>query len=672
MAISKPYTLSGAPSASTVEQIDSMFEELYKFLQTPSGHNILSTTHTDTVVPITIVEGDLMVVNAARLWARFALGTANTVLRSNGTDPVWGSVVLTTDVTGTLPVTNGGTGLAAFAQGDLIYASATNVLSALAKNTSSHRYLSNGGTGVPSWATVDLSDGVTGTLLTTNGGTGVASYAVGDMLYYGGSVGTLAKMTIGAANTFIQSGGPGVGPGWSTYKLPASAAAGDTWYASSTTQITALAKDTNATRYLSNTGASNIPAWAQVSLTTGVTGVLPIANGGLGAATFTNTRIPFYNGTNFVDDADLTFVTDTLTATKVVAPTSLSTPSIITASGALTITPAAGSNINLVLSTTGDFAVNTSQFYVDTSTGFVGIGSTGPLSPLFLNTSQSVDQSSAYRMVSLHTTAVSGVFGCRFQVTATHTTGTMGNVQPLFVQGLYGGTSATAPAITNIQNAFFRTGIVNASPSGTVTNGYAVYIDSITNAATGTPAVTFANQIGIRIQNQGAGTGSGGLTVGNAAAIVIVNQSLTTNNSNLVIGASTIPTGNWSIYNDSTYDNYLNGRLGLGLLTVTALLHIKAGTATASTAPLKFTSGTNLTVAEAGAMEYNGTNLFFSPSTTRMSVWVGNDGASAPTSNLIGAIVDYYGASATRVLTTPNSWASVVIAGTTYKIPLYT
>lgn len=40
--------------------------------------------------------------------------------------------------------------------------------------------------------------------------------------------------------------------------------------------------------------------------------------------------------------------------------------------------------------------------------------------------------------------------------------------------------------------------------------------------------------------------------------------------------------------------------------------------------------------------------------------------------NNIGTILDYYGSSATRVLTTPNSWASVVINGTTYKIPLYT
>jgi hypothetical protein len=59
--------------------------------------------------------------------------------------------------------------------------------------------------------------------------------------------------------------------------------------------------------------------------------------------------------------------------------------------------------------------------------------------------------------------------------------------------------------------------------------------------------------------------------------------------------------------------------------TPTAYLMFGAGTATASTAPLKFTSGTNLTTAEAGAMEYNGTNLFFTRSgTTRQTVLTGN------------------------------------------------
>ena len=41
-----------------------------------------------------------------------------------------------------------------------------------------------------------------------------------------------------------------------------------------------------------------------------------------------------------------------------------------------------------------------------------------------------------------------------------------------------------------------------------------------------------------------------------------------------------------------------------------------AGTATAGTAPIKFTSGTNLTTAEAGAMEYDGKVAYFTPSNT--------------------------------------------------------
>lgn len=62
-----------------------------------------------------------------------------------------------------------------------------------------------------------------------------------------------------------------------------------------------------------------------------------------------------------------------------------------------------------------------------------------------------------------------------------------------------------------------------------------------------------------------------------------------------------------------------NGNVGIGTITPTAVLHLKAGTATANTAPLKFTSGTNLTTAEAGVMEYNG-NHYLSNATLRFSV----------------------------------------------------
>lgn len=66
-----------------------------------------------------------------------------------------------------LPIVNtahGGSGqdFSASASGGLPYLSGTGAFSILAKNTTSHRYLQGGNS--PSWAQVDLSDGVTGTL----------------------------------------------------------------------------------------------------------------------------------------------------------------------------------------------------------------------------------------------------------------------------------------------------------------------------------------------------------------------------------------------------------------------------------------------------------------------------------------------------------------------------
>jgi hypothetical protein len=53
---------------------------------------------------------------------------------------------------------------------------------------------------------------------------------------------------------------------------------GDILYGSAPDTIVTLAKDTNASRYLSNQGASNNPQWDRVSLTDGVVGTLPAAN----------------------------------------------------------------------------------------------------------------------------------------------------------------------------------------------------------------------------------------------------------------------------------------------------------------------------------------------------------------------------------------------------------
>ncbi len=64
-------------------------------------------------------------------------------------------------------------------------------------------------------------------------------------------------------------------------------AQGDLLIASASNTLASLPKDTNATRYLSNTGTNNAPAYAQVDLSNGVTGTLPVGNGGLGVASTT-------------------------------------------------------------------------------------------------------------------------------------------------------------------------------------------------------------------------------------------------------------------------------------------------------------------------------------------------------------------------------------------------
>lgn len=55
-------------------------------------------------------------------------------------------------------------------------------------------------------------------------------------------------------------------------------AQGDLLFGDAANSWARLAKSASATRYLSNTGASNNPAWAQVDLTNGVIGLLPVGN----------------------------------------------------------------------------------------------------------------------------------------------------------------------------------------------------------------------------------------------------------------------------------------------------------------------------------------------------------------------------------------------------------
>ena len=75
---------------------------------------------------------------------------------------------------------------------------------------------------------------------------------------------------------------------------------GDVIYASGANAPARLAKDTNSTRSLTNTGSSSNPAWAQVALDTGVSGTLPVGNGGTGQTSLTTGAILIGNGSSAV------------------------------------------------------------------------------------------------------------------------------------------------------------------------------------------------------------------------------------------------------------------------------------------------------------------------------------------------------------------------------------
>ena len=86
--------------------------------------------------------------------------------------------------------------------------------------------------------------------------------------------------------------------------LPTSAQ-GDILYSSAVDTWSNLTKNATATRYLSNTGVDNNPAWAQIDLTNGVTGALPVANGGTAATDAGTARTNLGLGTISVLDSPL-------------------------------------------------------------------------------------------------------------------------------------------------------------------------------------------------------------------------------------------------------------------------------------------------------------------------------------------------------------------------------
>lgn len=155
------------------------------------------------------------------------------------------------------------------------------------------------------------------------------------------------------------------------------------------------------------------------------------------------------------------------------------------------------------------------------------------------------------------------------------------------------------------------TGIVVAAASSVAGYNQIVFQNTSNNAAASTnlnisnDAATATTNFGEFGINSSTFTGTGSF---NQAGYTYLASAST----DLVIGTYASNNIRFVINSGATDAVIINtaGNVGVGIAP-TAYLTLKAGTASASTAPLKFTAGTNQTIPEAGTFEFDG-NAFYS------------------------------------------------------------
>jgi hypothetical protein len=191
------------------------------------------------------------------------------------------------------------------------------------------------------------------------------------------------------------------------------------------------------------------------------------------------------------------------------------------------------------------------------------------------------------------------------------------------------GTLSVARGGTGTGTAFTPGSVIFAGASGVYAqdNANLFWADSTNRLGIRTPAPSTALQVGaatdtvsnvIRLVTDG-GTAAACSAVSfflNGVTDGFLGYVKDAGNSKFLFGADPAGYTTAALVAVATliFDNNL-GNVGIGQTAPTAKLHIKAGTATANTAPLKFTSGTLLGTAEAGAVEFL-TDDYFATITT--------------------------------------------------------
>lgn len=157
------------------------------FADTYTANAILYASNTNTVTGLTVVATGALVTNNTGVPSLTSGSTANRLLRTDGTTVSFAQVALATDVSGTLPVANGGSGATTLT--GMLVGNGTGAFTAITSSTTGQIPRVTGANTF-AFGALDLANtsAVTGILAPANGGSGTSTvFTAGSIIFAGAS-----------------------------------------------------------------------------------------------------------------------------------------------------------------------------------------------------------------------------------------------------------------------------------------------------------------------------------------------------------------------------------------------------------------------------------------------------------------------------------------------------
>lgn len=183
--------------------------------------------------------------------------------------------------------------------------------------------------GVLSSSAVSLTADVSGILPLANGGSNKNFTAsLGSVVY--SDADSFEASAVGSSGQILQSAGAAA-PAWTTATYPGTTTVNQLLYSSSANVVAGLSSANTSALVTNSSGVPSFTSgstanrllrtngtavsFSQADLTTDVTGILPIANGGTNASSFSATNgLTYYNGTRLVNSSNVTYDGTSFTA----------------------------------------------------------------------------------------------------------------------------------------------------------------------------------------------------------------------------------------------------------------------------------------------------------------------------------------------------------------------